>query len=73
MAEQKHKARKNHICECCNESINVGEIYVHGKTRIPVFETDKIDAIYGYDGKQIGIKYIDWKICYKCLTELKEN
>ncbi len=72
MDSYRHKARKNYKCDYCKGIIKIGEIYELGKDRIPVFETDRIDAIYGYDGKQTGIEYVSWKICSKCLIEFEE-
>jgi len=59
--------RKDHNCGYCNKIIPNGNKAYFMEGKDPVFETSKVDAITGCDGKQIGIKY--WKVWY-CNDEI---
>ncbi|KKL13208.1 hypothetical protein LCGC14_2528070 [marine sediment metagenome] len=68
MYEETHKARKNYICNHCDGPINRGELYVLGKGKEPRFDEDKTSL-----GKQIGIKYYQFRLCDTCIKRANEG
>jgi hypothetical protein len=66
-------ARKNHLCDYCEEEIKVGERYTDIKTRSPVI----VECVKNRDGfeyeseMQTGIEYIARKACCRCTPILE--
>ena len=57
------KARKEHVCNECNNIIKIGDSYHYGEYREP-----KYGSFHGYGiADQIGINYIKYRLCLKCV------
>lgn len=59
------KARKNHICSNCGDVIYRHSHYLYMTYRDPVYDDDI------YPSKQVGIKYVHYKLCLKCDADLQ--
>lgn len=65
MIDKEVKARKIHKCdECGINSIKKGDLYIFISWRSPKYDKDD---------NQIGIEYLQYKLCMKCDTDLKEE
>ena len=60
--EKKVKARKIHICDVCEKTIEIGCFYIRHKRRVPSFEYET----------QTGIEYLSLSICCNCHSEIEE-
>ena len=59
------KARKTHQCDECKEmAIKKGDLYIFISWRAPRYDKDD---------NQIGIEYLQFKLCMKCDNGLKED
>ena len=61
------KARKNHKCTICDETILKGERYEYMEGREPTFVTDGMGNCF-----QDGIEYVKIKMCLTCDKELSQ-
>ena len=59
------KARKEHACTYCNNTIKPGDTYDYQEGKEPLYDDD----VMGND-VQIGIRYYKDKMCLKCDEEL---
>ena len=57
------KARKDYICDDCDNAIIKGELYHRNSRREGRY--DELDA-------QIGIEYVEWKFCKKCVDKFEK-
>jgi hypothetical protein len=69
MAEKVVTARKEYECVFCGRLIKKGQKHNFGKTRAPRFSKDD----NGFLEQQIGIEYVDWRLCLRDDPECKEG
>ena len=64
------KIRKKRRCSNCDKRHKAGEYMTYMEGKQPVYETDQIDAINGFDGKQVGIEYYKRWYCYNIIDKI---
>jgi hypothetical protein len=65
--ETQHKARKNHICEYCQDEIKKGDVYTMVRYKAPRYDENI--------SKQLGIEYVTVRIhdTTECFEKVQEN
>ena len=55
------KARKEYLCDHCQQKIEIGEVYAFSKGREPRYLNDDINC----EDIQVGIHYYQYRLCLK--------
>ena len=71
MKEKTMKAQKDYRCMNCQKPIERGQLYVYGTGKEPRYA--KAPGGNYLDVVQVGIKYVNYRICYACANPDDNN